>query len=156
MGEVEQWGALWPGRLTLGITAWIRLIRVRQSQQKGRGMGNRCSDRSWRKNQAGGRLDSRLARALLTSLASISSPPAPALGPVCSCWCPSCLCPSQVRCSRPPGLQLWPWRAGSPPHLCLRPRLGLGGPWQQGEDQHVLQTAPWLWPLPLLWVPGLA
>ena len=60
---MEQWGALWPGRLTLGITAWIRLIRVRQSQQKGRGMGNRCSDRSWRKNQAGGRLDSRLARA---------------------------------------------------------------------------------------------
>lgn len=32
--------------LTLGITAWTRLIRVLQSQQKGRGMGSCCSERS--------------------------------------------------------------------------------------------------------------
>lgn len=35
-----------PGCLTLGIMAWIRLISILQSQQKGRGMGNRCSMRS--------------------------------------------------------------------------------------------------------------
>ena len=64
--------------------------------------------------------------------------------------------PPQVKCSRPPEPWLWPWGSGSPPHLCLRPRLGLGDPWQQGEGQLVQQRAPWLWPLPWLWVPGLA
>ena len=50
-GRVELWKSLLssiiPGCLTLGIIAWIRLIRVLQSQQYGRGMGNCCSERSW-------------------------------------------------------------------------------------------------------------